>query len=133
MLWNGELDGSLVHLVAISFLRSVAEHDMAKRTWGRGDGIRDKKSLLFLTCLTLAISSFAISSYSMSGYVDCRLGEPFFNHTIPALPLPDNCASKVRLLMHTVLNYFAVAFILISVGLPLYIASKAGSENHLSI
>ena len=106
---------------------------MPKRTWGRGGGISDKKSLLFLTFLTLAISSFAISYYAMSGYVDCRLGEPFFNHTIPALPLPDNCASKVRMLMHTVLYYFAIAFFLISVGLPLYMASKSGRENQLSI
>lgn len=106
--------------------------DIAKRTWDLG-GVADKKSLLFLTFLTLAISSFAISNYSMNGYVDCRLGEPFFNHTIPAAPLPDNCASELRMLMHTVLNYFVVAFFLVSVGLPLYIASKSGSKNQLSI
>ena len=106
---------------------------MAKETWGRGGGLGDKKSLLFLTLLTLAISSFAISNSSMIGYVDCRLGEPFFNHTIPAAPLPDNCASNLRMLMRTILNYFAIAFFLISVGLPLYIASKSGSENQLSI
>jgi hypothetical protein len=93
-----------------------------------------KKALIPIILLLLAVLFAAVSAYMMSGYVDCRLDEPFFNHTIPAPPLPDNCASSMRMLMNTLSSYFAIAFILLAVGMPFFIGWKEGeSEEYLSI
>ena len=71
--------------------------------------------------LILAFFCSRGSVHLMDGYVDCHLEEPFFNDAIPALPLPDNCASQVRLLMQTLVAYFAIAFGCLSVLLPIFI------------
>jgi hypothetical protein len=90
--------------------------------------------LLTVTFLLLAILFATISAYLMSGYIDCRLGEPFFNHTVPAPPLPDNCSSNMRMLMQTLSRYFAFAFILLAVGTPLFFGWKgSGGQEYVSI
>ena len=93
-----------------------------------------KIALISITCLLMAGLFAAASAHMMSGYVDCRLGEPFFNHTIPAPHLPDNCASNMRMLMQTLSGYFATAFILLAIGMPIFIGWKEGeSGEYVSI
>jgi hypothetical protein len=93
-----------------------------------------KIALISITCLLMAGLFAVASAHMMSGYVDCRLGEPFFNHTIPAPHLPDNCASNMRMLMQTLSRYFAFAFILLAVGTPLFFGWKgSGGQEYVSI
>ncbi len=94
----------------------------------------NKTFILVITFFSMAIASAVISVYLMSGYTDCRLSEPFFNHTIPAAPLPDNCASNMRMLMQTFFSYFSFTFIVLSVGVPFFVSWRdSKSDGSMSI
>lgn len=57
----------------------------------------------------------------MREYQDCRLDEPYFNHTIPSAPLPNNCASGTRMLTQALLQHTAIALFCLSILLPFFI------------
>jgi hypothetical protein len=59
-----------------------------------------------VTVIFLSAGCFWFAYNRMNGYQDCRLDEPFFHHTIPAEPLPDNCASGLRMLSAKLAEYF---------------------------
>ena len=94
----------------------------------------NKMVFLVITFFSMAIASAVISVYLMSGYTDCRLGEPFFNHTIPAAPSPDNCASNMRMLIQTLFSYLSFTFIVLSVGIPFFVSRSDGKcDGSMSI
>ena|SRR5947209_15636940 len=81
------------------------------------------KTLILLVAVLFILSFVCVwlSVHSMDGYVDCRLDEPFMHDSFPADPLPNNCASGLRLLMQTLFGYFAIAFGFATVLLPIFI------------
>ena len=68
-----------------------------------------------------SFGSIWLSNYIMREHQDCRLDEPYFNHTIPSTPLPNNCASGTRMLTQALLQYIAIALILLPIFLPFFI------------
>jgi hypothetical protein len=91
----------------------------------------DSKQILLMSALIilLSIGSFWLSNVVMQGYQDCRLDEPFFRHT-PNTPLPNNCASGVRLLLQVVLGYFGFGILLLLL-IPFFInwQQEQSTEN----
>ena len=86
---------------------------------------------ILLICLS--IGCFWSSKFFMEGYQDCWLDEPQAHHTIPAAPLPGNCASRIQLFSKTLLNYFGFALLSLSIVLPFFIdlqqRKSTGSEK----